>query len=70
MLGDQAHIMRYLSYLLRRLLTAFLTHARSHRQGIRQQRGFSGGLTTGSTLVLLPMPKNPGLVIVMASGLY
>lgn len=33
-------------------------------------RGFSGRLTTGSTFVLLPMPKRPGLVVVVANGLY
>ena len=32
--------------------------------------GFSGGLTTGSTFVLLPMPKKPVVVTVVAIGLY
>ena len=33
-------------------------------------RGFSGGLTAGSTFVLLPMPNNPVVVTVAAIGLY
>lgn len=32
--------------------------------------GFSGGLTTGSIFVLLPMPKKPVVVTVVAIGLY
>ena len=33
-------------------------------------RGFAGGLIAGSTFVLLPMPKIPVVVAVVALGLY